>query len=148
LSRICGDFRVPQENKGLFTIVFITGPCKIKIGDNIIGINHPKLSFASLNSQTVVLTEDTFTASYYCKVSPSFLKRYLHFDLVHAYEKLTTHHPLMISDKSQENTLVGYFEAMLATQSSEYVFKNDQIRDYVALVIHEGLKDAALKARH
>lgn len=54
----------------------------------------------------------------------------------------------MISDKSQENTLVGYFEAMLATQSSEYVFKNDQIRDYVALVIHEGLKDAALKARH
>ncbi|WP_316783490.1 helix-turn-helix domain-containing protein [Pedobacter frigiditerrae] len=48
--------------------------------------------------------------------------------------------PIFNLNRQQKETISGLFEKMLAEQESSYVFKDEVIRNYIGLIIHEALK--------
>jgi AraC-like DNA-binding protein len=42
--------------------------------------------------------------------------------------------------KEQKDTIAAIFQKMIAEQSSDYAFKDELIRNYISLIIHEALK--------
>src|SRR4029077_11118627 len=48
--------------------------------------------------------------------------------------------PIFHLNKEQRNFLVTIFQKMITEECTDYVFKNDLIRNYINLIIHEALK--------
>lgn len=48
--------------------------------------------------------------------------------------------PIFNLDKQQKETISSLFEKMLMEQESSYAFKDELIRSYISLIIHEALK--------
>ncbi|RNI22664.1 helix-turn-helix domain-containing protein [Rufibacter latericius] len=48
--------------------------------------------------------------------------------------------PVLRLDKEQKEFITGVFKRMLAEQSTDYVFKDELIRNYIHLIIHEAVK--------
>lgn len=48
--------------------------------------------------------------------------------------------PILTINKSQKKDLASIFEKMIAEQDSDYVYKDEIIRNYINLIIHEALK--------
>jgi len=48
--------------------------------------------------------------------------------------------PIFELNKKQKETIIEIFKKMLAEQASDYAFKDDLIRNYIQLIIHEALK--------
>ena len=48
--------------------------------------------------------------------------------------------PLLALNKEQMNLIVGIFQKMIAEQDTTYTFKDELIRTYLSLMIHEALK--------
>jgi hypothetical protein len=43
-------------------------------------------------------------------------------------------------DKEQQEFITGVFKRMLTEQSADYAFKDEVIRNYIHLIIHEAVK--------
>jgi AraC-like DNA-binding protein len=48
--------------------------------------------------------------------------------------------PILKLDKGQKEFITGVFKRMLTEQSTDYVFKDEVIRNYINLIIHEAVK--------
>ncbi|MES2678248.1 MAG: helix-turn-helix domain-containing protein [Bacteroidota bacterium] len=48
--------------------------------------------------------------------------------------------PILTLNKDQKKNISEIFKKMVAEQNSDYVFKDDMIRNYISLIIHEALK--------
>ena len=48
--------------------------------------------------------------------------------------------PILMVDKTQKKSLDAIFKKMIAEQDSDYRFKDELIRNYISLIIHEALK--------
>jgi len=48
--------------------------------------------------------------------------------------------PILKVNKVQKETLKGFFEKMISDQDSDYPFKDELIRNYIQLIIHEAIK--------
>jgi AraC-like DNA-binding protein len=48
--------------------------------------------------------------------------------------------PVLKLDKEQQEFITGIFKRMLAEQSTDYAFKDELIRNYIHLIIHEAVK--------
>ena len=48
--------------------------------------------------------------------------------------------PILTLTKEQKDTIAAIFQKMIAEQSSDYAFKDELIRNYISLIIHEALK--------
>jgi len=48
--------------------------------------------------------------------------------------------PILTLDKAQKKDISGLFQKMIAEQDSSYPFKDELIRNYINLIIHEALK--------
>src|ERR1700683_3247975 len=48
--------------------------------------------------------------------------------------------PILAINKEQKKNLAAIFQKMIAEQESDYLYKDELIRNYISLVIHEALK--------
>jgi AraC family transcriptional activator of pobA len=48
--------------------------------------------------------------------------------------------PILKLDEDQEDFIIRIFQRMLGEQESDYVFKDEAIRNYISLIIHEAVK--------
>lgn len=48
--------------------------------------------------------------------------------------------PILTINKQQKNDLTAIFQKMIAEQDTDYVYKDEVIRNYINLIIHEALK--------
>jgi AraC family transcriptional regulator, transcriptional activator of pobA len=48
--------------------------------------------------------------------------------------------PILTLDKEQKKSVTAIFQKMLAEQDSNYAYKDELIRNYVSLIIHEALE--------
>jgi AraC family transcriptional regulator, transcriptional activator of pobA len=48
--------------------------------------------------------------------------------------------PILAINKEQKKNLAAIFQKMIAEQDSDYLYKDELIRNYISLVIHEALK--------
>ena len=48
--------------------------------------------------------------------------------------------PILKVNEVQKETLKGFFEKMISDQDSDYPFKDELIRNYIQLIIHEAIK--------
>jgi hypothetical protein len=53
--------------------------------------------------------------------------------------------PILNLSKEQKESIGTIFQKMIADQDSNYAFKDELIRNYINLIIHEALKNAALR---
>ncbi len=48
--------------------------------------------------------------------------------------------PILTLNEAQKSTIGDIFKKMMADQSSDYLFKDELIRNYISLIVHEALK--------
>ncbi|QIP12787.1 AraC family transcriptional regulator [Spirosoma aureum] len=48
--------------------------------------------------------------------------------------------PILTLNTEQKDTIATIFQKMLAEQDSDYIFKDELIRNYISLIVHEALK--------
>ena len=123
-----------------FAMLFLFGKSSYEMGSFIFDNKFPKLLFSSFD-KTIYPRMANVPVGYYCEFSESFIWDDGGFDLVSAYNSLAHTNPVVFPGEERVSWLIDYFEKMHSTQHSHYLFKYDQIRNYISLIIHEGLKD-------
>lgn len=78
---------------------------------------------------------------YTCLFTEDFLKQIDRSDSLHQSPLFKLGGtPIFNLNGQQKETINGLFEKMLVEQESSYVFKDEVIRNYIGLIIHEALK--------
>jgi AraC family transcriptional activator of pobA len=78
---------------------------------------------------------------YSCLFSEDFLKKHERSDSLQASPIFKIGGtPIFVLNDEQKKLILSIFQKMIVEQSSEYFFKDDLIRNYINLIIHEALK--------
>lgn len=124
-----------------FYLIFLSiGESKMHYDDHVFHLNGVYLFFA--NSRVPYATEilaDNHTG-YSCVFTESFIKpleRLESFQQSPLYKVSGT--PAFKLDEQQQVRLTEIFETMIANDSTDYLYKDDLMRNYIQLIIHEAL---------
>ncbi|WP_291128589.1 helix-turn-helix domain-containing protein [Dysgonomonas sp. UBA7698] len=129
------------SRKDFYKICLTTGKSRIHYADKSFDVENTILFFGNPNvpyswetlsrqyaGYTILFSEDFFAGN---KRSDSLQKSPL-FKLGGT--------PILEIPESQRLFLNGIFQKMIEEQQSDYVFKDDLIRNYIELILHEALK--------
>jgi AraC-like DNA-binding protein len=130
----------PFGRRHFYLIFLSVGDSKMHYDDHVFHLNGVYLFFA--NSRVPYATEilaDNHTG-YSCVFTESFIKpleRLESFQQSPLYKVSGT--PAFKLDEQQQVQLTEIFETMIANDSTDYLYKDDLMRNYIQLIIHEAL---------
>ncbi len=129
------------NRKNFYKICLITGKSLIHYADRGINIDGITLFFGNphIPYSWEVLSE--YQAGYTCLFAGDFLSA---GDRSESLQQSPLFKiggtPIFHLTQEQRDFIAAIFQKMIAEQGQDYVFKNDLIRNYINLIIHEALK--------
>jgi AraC-like DNA-binding protein len=129
------------NRKDFYKICLVSGKSVIQYADKGIEIEGTTLFFGNphIPYSWEIVSEDQM--GYTCLFSEDFLKGH---DRSESLQESPLFRiggtPIFSLGDEQREFIVTIFQKIMAEQSTEYVFKNDLIRNYINLIIHEALK--------
>ncbi len=134
--------RVPTySRRDFYKICLITGRTMIYYADRAVELDGTFLFFGNPHipySSEVLTTKQT---GYACLFTEAFLKSHDRSEsLLQSPLFKIGGMPAFLLDPEQKAFLTTLFQKMLAEQHSEYAYKDELIRNYINLIIHEALK--------
>lgn len=124
-----------------YLILLSIGKSKIHYNDQTIDLDGVYLFFA--NSRIPYSTEilsDKHTG-YSCVFTEEFIKPLERLEnLQHSPLFQLNSNPAFKLNKEQQSKLAGIFDTMITNDKSDYLYKDDLMRTYIELIIHEALQ--------
>jgi len=129
------------SRKDFFKICITTGESIIHYADRSFNHQGSALFFGNPYIPYSWETVSTSYVGYTCLFSEEFLKHSERSEslLQSPFFKLGGT-PLLTITEEQRDFLNGIFLKMIAEQQSDYAFKDELVRNYISLIIHEALK--------
>jgi AraC family transcriptional regulator, transcriptional activator of pobA len=129
------------SRKDFYKICLTTGESVINYADRSFVMKGTILFFANPNVPYSWETISRTYAGYTCLFSEDFYKPSDRTEsLQHSPLFKIGGTPIFHISKEKREFLNGIFRNMIAEQSTDYAFKDDLIRNYINLIIHEALK--------
>lgn len=129
------------RRRDFYKITLLTGNMIIHYADRGIEVNGSFLFFANPHiPYSVQLLSEKHTG-YSCLITENLLKASGRSDSLHESPLFKiSGTPVLMVDKPQKEFITSIFRKMLLDQDSDYAFKEELIRNYIGLIIHEALK--------
>lgn len=131
----------PFGRRHFYLILLSIGNSKIHFGDHVFHLDGVYLFFA--NSRVPYATEilsDTHRG-YSCIFTEEFIKPLERLESLKQSPLFKTNQtPAFQLDSQQQARLTGIFDTMIASDATDYLFKDDLMRNYIQLVVHEALQ--------
>jgi AraC family transcriptional regulator, transcriptional activator of pobA len=137
-----GVNRVPTySRRDYYKICILCARTQIHYANRSIEFNTPSLFFANPHVPYSAEVLDEKQVGYSCLFSEEFLKSNDRSESLQESPLFKIGaNPVFSLDDSQKIFVEGIFQKMLSEQSTDYVYKNELIRNYINLLIHEALK--------
>ncbi|RYF70003.1 MAG: AraC family transcriptional regulator [Cytophagaceae bacterium] len=134
--------RVPTySRRDFYKICLITGKTRIYYADRAVELDGTFLFFANPHipySSEVLTTKQT---GYACLFTESFLKSHERSEsLLQSPLFKIGELPAFLLEPEQAAFIGALFQKMMAEQNTDYAYKDELIRNYINLIIHETLK--------
>jgi AraC family transcriptional activator of pobA len=142
-----GKKMIPYSRRDYYKIWLTMGNGKIHYATRSIDLTQPALIFSNPRVPYSYESEKIHRA-YICIFTEQFLKVNGRTESLQESPLFKIgSNPVFFLSKSQLEIISGLYEKMLAEMESSYVFRFDMIRNYLNLIIHEGMKmEPALSA--
>lgn len=124
-----------------YLILLSIGNSKIQYNDRTFHLNGVYLFFASsrIPYSTEIIAENQ--TGYSCVFTEDFIKPLERLEnLQHSPLFQLNSNPAFELKSEQQARLTTFFDAMIAGDSSDYLYKDDLMRTYIELIIHEALQ--------
>jgi AraC family transcriptional activator of pobA len=132
---------VPYNRRDYYKIWSIKGPAKLHFADRSVDINRSALIFSN---PLVPYSLESFSndrSGYMCVFTDEFLKTKERLDSIQESPLFKVgSDQVFFPDETQLSFIHVLYSKMVAELNSNYVYKYDVIRNYVNLMIHEGMK--------
>lgn len=132
---------VPYNRRDYYKIWSISGPAKLHYADRTVEINKPALIFSN---PLVPYSLETFSddrSGRMCVFTDDFLKTKERLDSIQESPLFKVgSEQVFFPDAVQLAFIYTLYEKMVAEMNSSYIYKYDVLRNYVNLMIHEGMK--------
>jgi AraC family transcriptional activator of pobA len=129
------------SRRDFYKICLVTGHSLIHYADKSLMLNGTFLFFGNPHIPYCSELIEPKQYGYACLFTEDFLKAY---DRSESFQESPLFKiggtPAFILNDEQKNFITTIFQKMLSEQSTDYTFKNDLIRNYINLIIHEALK--------
>lgn len=136
-----GRGHLTYSRKDFFKICLITGENQIEFADKSLHLDGTTLFFGTAHvpySWEVLSDKQT---GYACLFTEEFLKISNPSNSLHTSSLFRVDGtPIFSVDETQKQVFEELFRKMLADYNSDYPYKEDLIRNYINLMIHEALK--------
>lgn len=133
--------RTMVKRRDFYKISFIQGTGKLHYAHRGIHINSPALLFSNPLVPYAWEAISSEQEGYFCIFTEDFvLPDRNNKDLANSPLFRVGTNPVFFLDTTQQNYLSSIFERMLTEVNSDYPYKQDLLRNYVHLLIHEALK--------
>lgn len=129
------------SRKDFYKICLLSGKSLISYADRSIEIEGTTLFFGNphIPYSWEVISQDHI--GYTCLFKEDFLKGHDRSDSLQESPLFKiSGTPIFNLDEDQRNGIAALFQKMIAEEDSDYLFKDDLIRNYINLIIHEALK--------
>ena len=129
------------SRRDFYKVCVLNGNSHIQYADREITVNGPYLFFGNphLPYSSQLVTGDL--VGYSCLFTEEFLKGNDRSESIHESPLFKVGGtPVFEISGDQMGYICGLFQKILAEQNDNYFFKNDLIRNYINLIIHEALK--------
>jgi len=129
------------SRRDFYKICLTTGHIMIHYADRSIDLNGPSLFFGNPHiPYSSEILSDVYTG-FACLFTEDFIKAGDRSDSLHQSPLFKIGgSPVFKLTQEQSTYLTSVFQKMLAEQSTDYSFKNDLVRTYIQLLIHEALR--------
>lgn len=129
------------SRKEFYKICMLTGQNKIEFADRGIVTEGTTLFFGTPHIPYSWESISENQTGYCCLFTEDFLKLNNHSESLQQSPLFKIGGtPIFFLDKQQHKFLVDIFNKMIAEYKNEYAFKDDLMRSYMNLIIHESLK--------
>lgn len=128
------------SRKDFYKICLTTGESIIHYADKSFNAEGTVLFFGNPHIPYSWETVSTSYVGYTCLFSEEFLKYNRSESLQHSSLFKIGGTPILKITEEQRDFLNTLFEKMMAEQQTDYAYKDDLIRNYINLIIHEALK--------
>lgn len=132
---------IPYGRRDFYKAWFVMGKCAIHYADKSILIDRPALIFSN---PLVPYAYEVFDENYsgaYCLFTETFLSTSQRQESLQDSPLFKVgSHPVYFPLESQLDEIKQFFEKMTEALHSDYINKEDVIRNYIHLVLHEALK--------
>ncbi len=134
--------RVPTySRRDFYKICLITGSTRIHYADRVLDLDGTFLFFANPHipyaSEVLTLRQ----TGYACLFTEAFLKSHNRSESLQQSPLFKIGGiPAFTLDADQKAFVATLFQRMLAEQDADYVYKDELIRNYIQLIIHEAVK--------
>jgi AraC family transcriptional activator of pobA len=132
---------MPYDRRAYFKISLIRGKNRVEYADRIIEIKENALLFATPKIPYNYVPEDTLQAGHFCVFTSEFLtkdKSGIDLDKLPIFQ--TDGYPVFQLTQEESDLIDLIFKKIHQEINSDYVYKYDLIRNYVAELIHFGQK--------
>lgn len=124
-----------------YKIVLSIGKVTIHYGDRIIQLDGVYLFFANPHIPYAVEILSTKQTGYACVFTESFIKPLDRSESLQQSPLFkVSGTPVFKLDEQQQKRLSGIFENMITEEATDYLYKDDLMRNYIQLIIHEALR--------
>ena len=131
----------PYTRRDFYKLVLSTGHLIIHYADRSLELRGTSLFFANPHVPYSVERLSDIQTGYACVFTEEFLKPH---DRSESLQQSPLFRiggtPVFLLNDEKKSTIMAIFQKMLAEQDSDYAFKDELIRTYINLIIHETLK--------
>lgn len=128
-------------SRHFFLILLSMGESKVHFDNDVFHLDGTYLFFA--NSRVPYATEilsDTHSG-YFCVFTEEFIKPLIRLESLRQSPLFKVNAtPAFKLDAKQKSRLAGIFDTMIASDATDYLYKDDLMRNYIQLIIHEALQ--------
>jgi AraC family transcriptional activator of pobA len=129
------------SRKDFYKVCLTTGKSIIHYADRSFEAEGTVLFFGNPHIPYSWETVSTTYVGYTCLFSEEFLSTFERADMLHQSPFFKVGGtPILRITEQQRVFLNGLFQQMITEQNSEYTFKDDLIRNYINLILHEAMK--------
>jgi len=129
------------SRKDFYKICLTTGKSIIHYADRSFEADDTILFFGNPHIPYSWETLSTRYVGYTCLFSEEFLNESDRKDILqHSPLFKLGGTPILLINEQQRESLNGLFQKMIEEQQSDYIFKDDLIRNYIHLILHEAMK--------
>ncbi|UYZ64649.1 helix-turn-helix domain-containing protein [Hymenobacter weizhouensis] len=129
------------RRRDFYKVALVTSPCAVHYADRSIELNGASLMFANPHIPYSIELHAPRLTGYSCLFTEAFVKENDRSESLHQSPLFKVGGTPVFHLHAEQATYVqGIFQKILAEQDTEYLFKNDLIRTYLQLLIHEALR--------
>lgn len=129
------------RRRDFYKVALVTSQCTVHYADRGIELNGTCLMFANPHIPYSIELHAPRLTGYSCLFTEAFMKENDRSDSLQQSPLFKVGGtPIFDLSAEQAAYVSGIFQKILAEQGTEYLFKNDLIRTYIQLLIHEALR--------